>query len=368
MRYSMLRNLRIQNFKSFDNEKINLSNLTLLTGSNCSGKSSVIQALLLLAHNIDKKEQIINKQASPINSYKVSLGDFSEIRNRNKNAKEILIEAIDEKGTATAKISLGSEQGCIANTSVNNDSLLRIFDSKNRKIHYLSANRIGVQDLYNKNINNFDKYGMLGEFAIDYLNNHRSEPLNSNLVYDKSSPTLSTQVDYWLQYILNTNIETEEIVGSDKIKTKFKINNGEKTSDYVRPKNIGSGISYIISIIIMCLSSVKDDILIIENPEIHLHPRAQSKLTEFFIFIANAEIQLVIETHSDHIFNGIRKGLYKKEITINKVAVNFFRIDDKTLNTIYTPIEFTDCGKVKNIPFGLFDQFDEDLNILLGII
>ena len=48
----MLKNLHIENFKSFDNEQIALSNFTLLAGSNCSGKSSAIQALLLLAHNI----------------------------------------------------------------------------------------------------------------------------------------------------------------------------------------------------------------------------------------------------------------------------------------------------------------------------
>ena len=118
----------------------------------------------------------------------------------------------------------------------------------------------------------------------------------------------------------------------------------------------------------MCLSSIKDDILIIENPEIHLHPKAQSLLTEFFVFIANAGIQLIIETHSDHIFNGIRKGIFKKQISKEKIAVNFFKIDDKTLNTIYTPIEFTDTGRVNNIPNGLFDQFDEDLNVLLGIV
>lgn len=363
----MISNLHIQNFKSFDDENINLSNLTLLTGANSSGKSSTIQALLLLVHNIDKKEQILNRQASPISSYKVSLGGFSEIRNRNKNAKEFLIEVSSNEGIASTKISLSSENEFDVNIKAN-DSIMDLFNSKNRKIHYLSANRLGVQDLYNKNINNFDKYGMLGEFTIDYLNSHRSDILESDLIKDSNSPTLSTQVDYWLQYILNTNIETEEIIGSDKIKTKFKINNGKKTSDYVRPKNIGSGLSYIISIIIMCLSSKKNDILIIENPEIHLHPKAQSLLTEFFIFVANAGIQLIIETHSDHIFNGVRKGIFKKQINKDTIAVNFFQIDNKTLNTIYTPIEFTNEGKIKNVPSGLFDQFDEDLNVLLGII
>ena len=99
----MISNLHIQNFKSFDDENINLSNLTLLTGANSSGTSTTIQALLLLVHNIDKKEQILNKQASPISSYKVSLGEFSEIRNRNKNAKEFLIEASSKSETVSTR-------------------------------------------------------------------------------------------------------------------------------------------------------------------------------------------------------------------------------------------------------------------------
>lgn len=362
----MLKSLSIENFKSFDSTDIKLSKLTLFTGANCSGKSSAIQALLILIHNIDKRKEINKNQASALNSYKVSLGEFFEIRNMNKNAKNIKIAVTDDIGSANVEISQGKETDIIVNTNAD-DNIINLFNSSNRRVHYLSANRQGAQDLYNKNINNFDKYGMLGEFAIDYFNNHKSQTLIQDLIKDESSPTLSTQIDYWLQYILKANIKTESIIGSDKIQTKFYINLNHKTSAEFRPKNVGSGLSYIIAILIMCLSSNRDDILIIENPEIHLHPIAQSRLTDFFVFVANAGIQIIIETHSDHIFNGIRKAIYKKQIVLDNVAVNYFAINETTLNTDYTYIDFSNEGKILKIPKGLFDQFDNDLNVLLGL-
>lgn len=362
----MINKIYIKNFKSFDEEEISLNSISLLTGPNSSGKSSVIQALLLLAHNVDKREDIKNKIASPLNSYKVSLGEFSEIRNKNKNAKEIVIGV--KSNQDEIKIMFMDDLDSVNVEFLKEASQIEtIFKSYNRKLHYLSANRIGVQDLYNKNINNFDKYGALGEFAIDFYNSNKSEVLDSNLIIDKSSETLSTQVNYWLKYILNCNIETQSVNGSDKIQTSFSLILDRKISSQIRPKNLGSGLSYIISILIMCLSSNKGDILIIENPEIHLHPRAQSLLTDFLVFAANAGIQLIIETHSDHIFNGIRKAINKNQIKEDKVALNFFDISEKNLCTKYTKIEFNEKGQPQKYPEGLFDQFDTDLNELLGL-
>ncbi|MBO0565475.1 hypothetical protein EXQ38_04210 [Clostridium botulinum] len=89
---------------------------------------------------------------------------------------------------------------------------------------------------------------------------------------------------------------------------------------------MGSGLSYLISIIIICLSLEENEALIIENPEIHLHPKAQSRLTEFFIFISKANRQLVIETHSDHFFNGVRVAIANGTISNEEVSINFFKL------------------------------------------
>lgn len=82
-----------------------------------------------------------------------------------------------------------------------------------------------------------------------------------------------------------------------------------------------------ISIIITCLGSEKDSVIIIENPEIHLHPKAQSRLCDFLYFVSKAERQIFVETHSDHIFNGIRAGVATSQIDRDDISVNFFALN-----------------------------------------
>lgn len=116
----------------------------------------------------------------------------------------------------------------------------------------------------------------------------------------------------------------------------------------------------------MCLSSEKDSTIIIENPEIHLHPKAQAKLMKFLYFIAASGRQLFIETHSDHIFNGIRVGIATNEMDSNKIAVNFVTCDEKegSQNSV---IQFGKMGNILNPIPDLFDQFELDINKMIGL-
>lgn len=73
---------------------------------------------------------------------------------------------------------------------------------------YLSCNRIGGQDVYQKNYGQIDDIGINGEYALFYLQMHKSKRLDSALIYDSSSETLMAQVNYWLNYIVYTNIKS----------------------------------------------------------------------------------------------------------------------------------------------------------------
>lgn len=75
----------------------------------------------------------------------------------------------------------------------------------------------------------------------------------------------------------------------------------------------------------MCLGAESDSVIIIENPEIHLHPKAQSKLCEFLYFVSQSGRQLFIETHSDHIFNGLRVGVANGSMNQEDISVNFLQ-------------------------------------------
>ena len=146
------------------------------------------------------------------------------------------------------------------------------------------------------------------------------------------------------------------------IKASYSMVNGK----FSRPYNVGSGISYLISIIVMCLSSEIDDIMVIENPEIHLHPLSQSRLCEFLYFIANANRQIIVETHSDHIFNALRVGIAQRTMEKENISINFLNLgsDNCTRNH---QIEIGRYGAIENPIPNLFDQFQLDLDKMLGI-
>ena len=111
-------------------------------------------------------------------------------------------------------------------------------------------------------------------------------------------------MDYWLERILGYRVSAEEIPGTELIRVAYSHRGVGKN---IRPKNVGTGVSYIAEIIIAAFSCEKGDMLIIENPEIHLHPSGQAELMEFLVFLAQRGLQVVMETHSDHVFNGLRR-------------------------------------------------------------
>lgn len=354
----MLNTLYIHNFKCFYESEIKLKNINLFCGTNSSGKSSAIQALLLLAHNATKDV------SAPLNSQWISLGSFNEIRNSIKNAKNFSVSTATDKHIFEVVFSESEDETIDVETKINEKSkeLIDLLNYQNRHIFYLPATRIGPEDYYKKNFDKYNFFGNSGEFVIDYFAKNQNNPLMKELQKDLSGTTLYTQVNYWLNHIMNVNLKIEEMGITNTYSATYSYKNNKD----VRPYHIGSGVSYILGVIIAGLSAKENDIVIIENPEIHLHPKAQSDLAEFLCFIANAGIQIIIESHSDHIFNGIRKSIALKAIFPDQVAINFFQLDENLL-TKNTKIELSNNGRVIKHINGLFDQFDDDLDELLGL-
>ena len=154
--------------------------------------------------------------------------------------------------------------------------------------------------------------------------------------------------------------------GEFEIKYNYKGGGDHPPIKDIKSKNVGFGVSYSLPVVVALLSAKKESILIIENPEAHLHPRGQSKLAELMTLVAQSGVQIFIETHSDHIFNGVCKAIYKKKIEKEKVKVHFFELNDENVS-VNTEIQFSDSGRVLNYRKGLFDQFDNDLDELLGL-
>ena len=359
----MIDQINIKSLKSISDILIDCSKLNLFVGTNSSGKSTALQSILLVSQNIEQKYGL--------NGPLVSLGEFREAKNFNVSENIIEVALIDDNN-AEIYLSIHYDGEAVSvdlNASIEDYTNVLFYtdfcDGMNynkQHIQYLSCNRIGSQDTYQKNLYKLNKFGINGEYAIDYLMEHGSDELEQALIKSMDSFTLLHQVNAWLKYIINANIMTEDVTGTDVVKARFSLIDGKN----LRPKNVGSGISYLISIIILCLGSQKDDIILIENPEIHLHPLSQSRLCEFLYFVSKSGRQLFVETHSDHFFNGIRAGIATGDIIDTDVSVNFFKLNENNC-TVNTRIQFGKRGKILNHVDNLFEQFDIDLNRMLGL-
>lgn len=348
----MIKTITINNFKSLKNVQLGLGQFNILCGTNASGKSSLIQAILLMAQNMDGNDEII------LNGELLSLGDFIEIKN--------FAASID----VPVSISLKDSVDISSVLTFNQDDIIEksvVFPKINQQLYYLAANRIGNADVFErasrKNI-----FGLLGEYAISFLNDNNENPMPENLIFDKDQDTAHLfidEVNYWMKRITGATLKVDKIQKTNKLVLSYINNNNYQ----VRTSNTGSGLSYVVSIVILGLGvgllgerMAKKPIVIIENPEIHLHPKAQAILTEFLAWLSNY-MQIIIETHSDHIFNGFRKMVKQEKLHVENSNIFFFNLENNA--TSIKKIEISPNGKLLTMEKDLFDQFQIDLSELL---
>ncbi|HCG9067057.1 TPA: AAA family ATPase [Vibrio parahaemolyticus] len=348
----MLNNINIKGFKSLQEDFITLKPYTIITGLNSSGKSTVIQAALLAV-----------KHSKEANKYKMEsftqyLEDYSSVRNKNVNAKEISISLSSSEVNCDIKItSEGLESVGDINLSFD---MLGVH--REPELFYLSANRQGQEEL--ALVSSTSKVGSSGQYILGYFNTIKDIPLPEELCKFKESKTLRYQVSQWLSYITETQTElTTEPQSSSQVKVNF---NDAKLGQ-VSPLNLGAGMSYATKVIILCLIAKKGDVVIIENPEIHLHPKAQSLLSSLFSYVSNNGIQIIVETHCEHLINKTRHLVYKKNIESDDVIIHYKKDVDSSFislkldnNGHYIDLE----GKKRSFPSGFFDS---TLNELIEI-
>jgi predicted ATPase len=124
---------------------------------------------------------------------------------------------------------------------------------------------------------------------------------------------------------------------------------------------MGFGVTYTLPVILAGLTAGKDGILIVENPEAHLHPAGQSQMGYFLASIASAGVQVMVETHSDHVLNGIRRAIGEHRIlSEDQAIIHFFDVDGAPPKSL----RFTETGGIASWPRGFFDQYQLDVAAL----
>ncbi|MDR1974659.1 MAG: DUF3696 domain-containing protein [Bacteroidales bacterium] len=369
----MIQKVELNNFKSHKETILDFSNLTVLCGANSSGKSSVIQALLLLRESFFNKSQFdyLDLKSNPvtIGTAKDALYQFSEkdkIKFKIKTDNQSMIFDFEIKDLTKTLIPKSSH-------SFDSDQLEKepLFG---KNCQFISAARLGPQGTYSKDDVVVDVYNQISvmegkaEHFVHFLQLHKNDDIIPNLCLSNIKATdLFSQVTAWERGIssgVNIVVEDNGTLGYE-LKYQFSTKDG-KTESF-SATNVGFGLSYVMPVIVAILSAKPNkSVLFIENPEAHLHPRGQAKLAELICLAAQAGIQIVIETHSDHIFNGIRKNIASKKIEKNNVKIHYFELNDKSA-TVSTQIQISNEGRIVKHIEGLFDQFDNDLDELLGL-
>lgn len=240
------------------------------------------------------------------------------------------------------------------------------------KIHYISADRLGPQEFHLKtSLSNFPNVGVKGEKVANILLKTGTDLVNEKLYIAERtnsnkkniSKDILTQTAEWINKIFDGgNIQLED--------TKSRIANilfnstGKAQDKHNKPSNVGFGFSYALPIIVSGLIAKEGEILIVENPEAHLHPRAQSRITKFLAQVSSCGVQVFIETHSDHILNASRITVLDKVITNEELNILYFK-EEEGAKVVKIPVK--EDGGIELWPDGFFDQTDKDYERLFGI-
>jgi predicted ATPase len=135
--------------------------------------------------------------------------------------------------------------------------------------------------------------------------------------------------------------------------------NGEQV---FQPINVGFGYSYVLPVVVSALMAEKGSVLVVENPEAHLHPRAQSRIMEFLVKQAlDNDLQLIIETHSDHVVNGLRISMKKGILLPKDGLVQHFAYDNGTVTPVITTITSDQEGNLSSYPDDFMDEWTEQM-------
>ncbi|MEU1516885.1 DUF3696 domain-containing protein [Streptomyces sp. NPDC005811] len=361
----MITSLGIRHFKRFADASFELRPLTVLTGLNGTGKSTAIQALLLARQLADAHS---NSSVVQLNGpYGLALGEAHEVLHPDAPDSVIEIHLDNDDGASVAhRFEVPDEQALYLEVS-DPGVVLPELHGWGSEFTYLCAERLGPRDQLGVSAEhpNAIGVGVQGEYTAQVLALRESEQVPEALLHPDTEAThgvtiLRTQVEMWTSDIIRPiKITAQWPPGITASTIRFQ--EPGLLSEPIRPTNMGFGFSYALPVIVAGLLARPGDLLIVENPEAHLHPGGQSKLGRFLARVAGTGVQVIMETHSDHVLNGARLAVAEERGLAPEAAiVHYFGAD----GVGSVPIEFTGSGELTDWPQGFFDQIERDLGRL----
>ena len=378
----MLTRLDLRFFKCFEQLRLPLAPLTLLAGLNASGKSSVLQALVLL-HQTMREHEWTTRLA--LNGTGVRLGVMPDVVDEVFGRRSFEIALMDDEGTfgwtfegdrrdmsmAVQRVSVNGRMAeaprslrYLLPSDAESATPAATLAQRLRDLTYITAERVGPQEAYAlEDPHVVNVVGPRGEHAVSVLHWGRDEPVSTDLALPGAPASRFRQVEQRMRkFFPGCTLELQQAPRANAVTL------GLRTSDdtgFHLPAHTGFGLTQCLPIVIAALSASKGDILLVENPEIHLHPAGQVLMGQFMADIARAGMQVLVETHSDHVLNGIRRAVKTGHLAADRVLIHFFRPRSEDQPQVVSPA-MDDSGNIDSWPEGFFDQFDKDASYFAG--
>jgi len=390
--------LALKNFKCFKEVDVSFSKITLLTGENSSGKSSLIYGILAPLQSVSSDGNSFPLYLS-LNGNYVSMGGFEEVSFNHSLKNDLGIDLNFTFGGRTYEFKTSwcfdlirnsprlsylknrspfiktvvrqkEDLSYVVNIEHNDSELepLDIHDFNAQSIDNFNRNIydyfIEISDnLYNELINDFN---FISSFRLQPDRTYYQSLLNRTV--DKFGGGYIDQILEWndkqseelfeLVYILKDlkilhDVKPHRLSGG-RFEIKVKVKSRSKWESLA---DVGFGISQFLPIIVADLQLFDDSTLIISQPEIHLHPSVQANLGNYLAKQVNKRNKnYIVETHSEYLLNRMRLLIVKGEIQTEDVAVYYFENSIKE-GSIAHRIEFTKDGQILNAPKGFFETY-----------
>jgi len=410
----MFTNLKLKNFKAWrDSDEIPLKPVTLLLGSNSTGKSSLIQSLLLLKQTVTSPDRSIhlNLGGDEVNDY-FNFGHFNDVLTQGATPRQFDISFEFGQPGLRRKTSEFIRQGKFSATYAMNSSGAAItqeccLEGKNRSYRAVRRDK-GAYSIYVGDESQprgksrafasersialpseaIQLLGLDGGFAQDlslairrelenitYLGPLRRKP-ERDYVWNKSRPGDlgvdgygSINALFSSAFIKGKDNGEDIIAGVSKylqrmgVAERLEVRQLGHSTRYeivvhrdgveANLRDVGIGISQVLPVLTLAYYAPMGSTILLEEPEIHLHPLAQAVLAELFVEISKErQVQFIVETHSEHLFRRMQTLLAKEALPLNRCAMYFVERDgaDAKLRTLVA----NEYGAINNWPDKFF--------------
>lgn len=373
----MLDSLTLESFKCFAKLDLPLRRFTFLTGLNGSGKSSLIQALAVLKQTLQSDVQA---ERLILNGSEATLGTFNR-----------LVHDLTDGSRFAIGISSGDERFLWDFEGDRQDITARIVAATVNRRRYAASEglqfllprgevtrerRAVMESIATANFLTSERptpeavhklalahpvksIGRDGRHAVGLLHMLRDELVEQGVRHpDIQNMRLIAQVEGWMRHLFpGFRMQVVSLPDSNLVTLGIRLSDA---SNFHEPAHTGYGLTQLLPVIVAALVARPGEILAVENPENDLHPRGQALIGEFLCRVAATGVQILVESHSDHVLNGIRRSVKQGTIGHRDSIIHFLGASDEVGPSIDT-LELDANGAIESWPLGFFDQLDRDL-------